>query len=539
MNFNVLSININDLNDHRKGTAFIDCLHCMRVDVVCLQETHAPSHESIRWWFRNSGFHAASSCFTNKSGGTAILVKDNYKIDKIIRDDAGRFVQALVSLGDESLSFISLYAPNRNLARNTFFTSLTALIDLTRPVFVARDFNSVLDSALDRKRRPSFTDSASARGQESGPALEALMSFTQTYPLWCTLHPQCIAYSWTHGSGEFASRIDMIWAPTVMQDCIQECNYFPSFFLDHQYLFVKCNFRDPIIAGWGVWKLNTSLLQDPEYVSLVKSFWSFWETYKDHEDFASLLDWWDQGKFYLREVTRSYSKSKAAQQRSTKASLLKRMRELQALFEAGDQASFAALCQVQQELRRIALSWRPSLCSLSVGGGRRDFFLFLLKSGHKEACKTSHAVNQGSQHGCVVCHDPFAIVGVWRTYYKDLFTATQCHPVAQDELLAKLTRRLDKTERASCEGCLTVDECFQALMGMSRSKTPGSDGFPMEFYFTFWDALGADLVRVLNHAFETGQLSTSQRRGLIIVLYKRRSFGDQELAAYKSSKCRL
>ena len=43
----------------------------------------------------------------------------------------------------------------------------------------------------------------------------------------------------------------------------------------------------------------------------------------------------------------------------------------------------------------------------------------------------------------------------------------------------------------------------------------------MEFYITFWKALGADLVRVLNLAFETSQLSTSQRRGLITVLYKK------------------
>ena len=163
MNFNIISININGLNDHRKRTAFIDWLHCMKVDVVCLQDTHAPSHESIRWWFRNSGFHAASSCFTNKSGGKAILVKDTYKIYIIIRDNAGQFVKALVSLGDESLSFISLYAPNRNPSCNTFFISLTGLIDLMRPVFVAGDFNSVLDSALDRKRCPSFSDSASAR----------------------------------------------------------------------------------------------------------------------------------------------------------------------------------------------------------------------------------------------------------------------------------------------------------------------------------------------------------------------------------------
>jgi hypothetical protein len=66
-----------------------------------------------------------------------------------------------------------------------------------------------------------------------------------------------------------------------------------------------------------------------------------------------------------------------------------------------------------------------------------------------------------------------------------------------------------------------MEECFAALSGMARGKTPGSDGFPMEFSLCFWQALGADLVRILNVAFESGQLSTSQRRGLIIVLYKK------------------
>ncbi len=56
---------------------------------------------------------------------------------------------------------------------------------------------------------------------------------------------------------------------------------------------------------------------------------------------------------------------------------------------------------------------------------------------------------------------------------------------------------------------------------MSHGKTPGSDGFPMEFFVSFWDVLGLDLVRILNVAYESGQLSTSQRRGLIIVLYKK------------------
>ena len=88
-------------------------------------------------------------------------------------------------------------------------------------------------------------------------------------------------------------------------------------------------------------------------------------------------------------------------------------------------------------------------------------------------------------------------------------------------MLAKVTRKLSQGERDACEGLLTEQECFTALSGMPHGKTPGSDGFPMEFYLRFWQSFGTDLVRVLNVAYETGQLSTSQRRGLLIVLYKK------------------
>ena len=98
----------------------------------------------------------------------------------------------------------------------------------------------------------------------------------------------------------------------------------------------------------------------------------------------------------------------------------------------------------------------------------------------------------------MVHHDPFEILGVWRTYYASLFTAHQCDPDAQDEMLQKLTCRLSQAERDGCEGCLMLEECFTALNGMPRRKTPSSDGFPMEFFLHFWQFLGADLVRVLN-----------------------------------------
>ena len=97
---NLISVNINGLNDHTKRTALVDWLKCMKADVACLQETHTPSHESARKWFANSGYRVASSSFTSKSAGVAILVKDTYKISRIIKDEHGRFIQVFIDFGE-------------------------------------------------------------------------------------------------------------------------------------------------------------------------------------------------------------------------------------------------------------------------------------------------------------------------------------------------------------------------------------------------------------------------------------------------------
>ena len=74
---------------------------------------------------------------------------------------------------------------------------------------------------------------------------------------------------------------------------------------------------------------------------------------------------------------------------------------------------------------------------------------------------------------------------------------------------------------ALCEGHLTDAECLAALQGMARCKAPGLDGFPMKFYLKFWPILGSDLVNVLNSCFDTGCLSLSQRRGVVLLSFKK------------------
>ena len=64
------------------------------------------------------------------------------------------------------------------------------------------------------------------------------------------------------------------------------------------------------------------------------------------------------------------------------------------------------------------------------------------------------------------------------------------------------------------EGRLTYAECKESLDSFSSGKSPGEDGFTVEFYSKFFYLIGNDLVESLNATYENEQLSISQRRGI-------------------------
>ena len=80
---------------------------------------------------------------------------------------------------------------------------------------------------------------------------------------------------------------------------------------------------------------------------------------------------------------------------------------------------------------------------------------------------------------------------------------------------------LSVDDAASCDGPISPNDAHVALLGMAKSKSPGSDGLPMEFYVAFWDLLGGDLVNVFNSSLEAGLLPFSQREALIALIFKK------------------
>ena len=65
--------------------------------------------------------------------------------------------------------------------------------------------------------------------------------------------------------------------------------------------------------------------------------------------------------------------------------------------------------------------------------------------------------------------------------------------------------------------------CFElakALKSMKNNKTPGLDGFTVEFLKNFWIDLGRFIQRSIYFGYQSGSLSVTQKQGIITCLPK-------------------
>jgi len=122
-------------------------------------------------------------------------------------------------------------------------------------------------------------------------------------------------------------------------------------------------------------------------------------------------------------------------------------------------------------------------------------------------------------------YDQTEIISEQKLYYQNLYSCKQvddvnktvfCNMFLKEEHIQRLT----DTQSKQGEGCIQLSEIKQVLKGMGNGKSPGSDGFTGEFYKFFFPDLGHFLLRSLNHAFSSGELSITQKQGVITCLPK-------------------
>jgi len=89
-------------------------------------------------------------------------------------------------------------------------------------------------------------------------------------------------------------------------------------------------------------------------------------------------------------------------------------------------------------------------------------------------------------------------------YFRDLYTSVKTFSQDEsDEFTQHLQiPKLSDEDRDSLEGSLSYEECKNVLGSFQNDKSPGEDGFTVEFYKFFYDLLGENLLACLNEAYE-------------------------------------
>ena len=255
----------------------------------------------------------------------------------------------------------------------------------------------------------------------------------------------------------------------------------------------------------------------------VKRFWSTWRLCKS--SFRSLQSWWDHGKEELRGLTVCFCCAKSQNLSSSRFLLTNLSNHLKWKIDQGFDSLLSILENVSAKIAELVLheaegaKVRSRIKWAEEGEASTSYFLRLEKKNGSDGWISAMKNADGS-----LATDISSICDSWVAFYSSLFSACDTEPDTQEELLQNLSSFLSPDQSQLCDGYLTADEVLETLRGMARGKSPGSDGLPVEFYLTFWDLLGDDLVEVLNASFDAELLPFSQRGALITLIHKKSSF---------------
>nr|XP_051210949.1 uncharacterized protein LOC127328385 [Lolium perenne] len=82
------------------------------------------------------------------------------------------------------------------------------------------------------------------------------------------------------------------------------------------------------------------------------------------------------------------------------------------------------------------------------------------------------------------------------SYYKGLFGSPEESDITLDESRVDDIAQVTPQENAVLTAPYTKEEIRKAVFQMELNKAPGPDGFPAEFFQTFWDTIKKDLLEL-------------------------------------------
>ena len=95
-----------------------------------------------------------------------------------------------------------------------------------------------------------------------------------------------------------------------------------------------------------------------------------------------------------------------------------------------------------------------------------------------------------------------------RLFYENLYASRE-NELVNDTIENINIPTLSQKESDNLEGPVSSQEAFSALTQMKNDKSPGSDGYTVEFFKFFFTDLGRFMTRSIDYGVYSGQMSVT------------------------------
>jgi len=513
----------------RDPTRLQNCLFSLRTtkyDFIFITETHLDSSFSnaikANW---NYPFYISEGSVRTK-GVLLLTSRRAPQISSVTSDPNGRYIIASLQSGNKHLTLAGIYAPSgySNAIVNeriSFFDNLNTILGPLKSrgddIIIGGDFNVTLG---DRDRSPFHTRQFFCHSQQ---ALRDLQMNLDLEDLWRTQNPYALEFTFFHQGHGSRTRIDRALTSTLIRPNTKVCHFLNN--LSDHYQGVEVTISDVLPPkGKGSWCLNKAHLENEDFRTLIENTWRQWKT--KLPTFDSILDWWEQGKTLIKKRSIAFAVEAKRANNAIISSLQKRLRNAHNKLHARPDLK-PLINNLTQELReKISQDAQGHIVRTKtiweVEGERctRSFFQSLEKKQITEKSITAVYDPNG-----VLQTDTDGILHSVSEFYRDLYKDQPVSNISQHIILGATNKSISMKAKRDCEAPVTLRDISSALKSFAPAKSPGSDGLPMEFYRTFFDTLGPDLLKVYHAMTAKGEMPPSMRTAVISLLFKK---GDRD-----------
>lgn len=513
----ILSLNVRGLRSDAKRRKLFTWIRKQSIDVIFLQETHSSKEIENTWrteWCGEAYFAHGSS----NAKGTCILFKSdlaNLELHEIKRDIDGRYIIIDATINDTRLTLANVYGPNSDNA--DYFKKVFGIIDElpNENRLVGGDFNLVLDLEIDKEGGLSRTH---LKAQEE---VKLWMENTEMTDIWRKHHRKKRKYTYhTDYPTPISTRLDFFLTSSGLTPQVHRTSITHGYLTDHNSIRMILQ-TDKLERGPGFWKLNTSLLQDKDYVDAIKRV--IVETVNLNTEVDPQL-LWETIKLQCRGESIKYSSRIRKNKRNKVHKLEKRIQELeQNAIIPTNPTEIEQIKKLKQELDKEIESYTKgsfirSRARWQEEGERSTKYFFNLEKRNFN----NKSIRKLKLDNSSIISDKEQVLENINQFYSKLYTSNTDSSDKDAQTCFNINSpKLSDAEKNQCEQHITESEILAALKLTKNNKAPGSDGLPGEFYKVFWIDIKTYLTECINHAYVSGSLSITQKHGIISLLPKK------------------